>query len=460
MTDEGRKTKDEGSYMLGEKSIRQITDRVLHLSPAEQTEVMFWGNTSALTRFANNYVHQNVAEVNTNVNVRVVMGKKIGVASTNDLSDEGLKKAVDRACTIARFQMDNQDFQSLPSPEEARAPGATGSGFVEATASATPEMRAEGVGTICRLADENGLTAAGAFSTSAQELAVANSLGVFAYDTLTTANLLTVIMGENSSGYADRTSKHVGDIDAEAVAREAVGKAVRSKDPIEVEPGEYTVVLEEYAMGDMLQYLAFMGLSAQAVQEGRSFLKLGEKITGDNISVYDDGSEPNGLLVAIDFEGVAKQRVDLIRDGVAGSPVYDTYTGGKEGKRSTGHALPAPNVWGPMPMNLYMQPGTTRKEDLAKGIERGIWVTRFHYTNIVHPLLTILTGMTRDGTFLIENGEITRPIKNLRFNQSVLEAWQNAVLGDTLVLQKGYIGGAMVPAARIERFKFASGTSF
>lgn len=446
--------------MLGEQAIKKITDKVLGMSQAEQTEVVFWGDTSALTRFANNYIHQNVAETNTNVNVRVVIGKKIGVASTNDLSDEGLKKAVDRARTIAQFQLDNQDFKSLPSPQDAGSTAHTGKGFVEATASATPEMRADGAGTICRMAHENNLTAAGAFSTSAQEVAVANSLGVFAYDTLTMSNLLTVIMGENSSGYAERTSKNVGDIDAEAVAREAVGKAIKSKDPIEVEPGEYTVVLEEYAMGDMLQYLAFMGLSAQAVQEGRSFLKAGEKITGDNISIYDDGSNPQGLPVAIDFEGVAKQRVNLIQGGIAGSPVYDSYTAGKEGKRSTGHALPAPNTYGPIPMNLFMQPGTTPKSELAKGIERGIWVTRFHYTNIVHPLLTILTGMTRDGTFLIENGEISRPIKNLRFNQSVLEAWQNAVLSDTPILQKGFIGGSMVPAARIDKFKFASGTSF
>src|SRR5205823_592749 len=149
------------------------------------------------------------------------------------------------------------------------------------------------------------------------------------------------------------------------------------------------------------------------------------QITGGNISIYDDGNDLRGLPVGIDFEGVAKQRVDLISGGVAGEPVYDSYTAGRqEGKHSTGHALPAPNNYRPIPINLIMEGGDTPKQELIKGVERGIWVTRFHYLSVVHPLLTILTGMTRDGTFLIENGEITQPIKNLRFTQNILEAWQ------------------------------------
>jgi PmbA protein len=447
--------------MLGEQKIKQITDKVLGLSTANQTEVVFWADNSALTRFANNYIHQNVAETNTQVSIRMVMGKKIGVASTNDLSDAGLSRAVEHAATITRFQLDNPDFKSLPTPGDAGRPKPAG-GFVEATAASTPEMRAEGAQAICSLSEENGLRAAGSFSTSAQELAVANSLGVFSYDNFTVSNLLTVVMGENSSGYADRTSKDVAEIDPVEVAREAVGKAVRSRDPISVEPGDYTVVLEEYAVADLLEWLNFTGgFSALALQEERSFLKKGEKITGDNVTVIDDGSDPRGLPVSIDFEGVAKRRVELIRDGVAGDPVYDSYTAGREdGKRSTGHALPAPNTFGPIPFNLFLQPGDTPKAELIKGIDRGIWVTRFHYLSVVHPLMTILTGMTRDGTFLIENSEITKPIKNLRFNQNLLEAWKDARFGSTTKLQKSWFSGSVVPAARIEKFTFASGTSF
>lgn len=445
--------------MLGQPRIKEIADRVLGLSSADQTEVIFYGDTTYLTRFANNYIHQNVAEVNTQITVRMVMGKKIGVANTNDLTDDGLRKVVENAALVTRFQLENPDFQSLPAPEEAGKPDGA-PGFVESTASATPELRAEGARAICSLAEEKGLTAAGSFQTSIYELGTANSLGVFAYDTMSTANLLTVVMGENSSGYSDRTSSDVQDINAEEIAREAVNKAVRSKDPVEVEPGEYTVILEEYAMGDMISYLGYMGFSAQAVQEERSFLKKGEKITGDNVTIYDDGPNPRGLPSLVDFEGVTKRRVNLITAGVAGDPVYDSYTAHREGKQSTGHALPPPNVFGPFPWNVFMQGGDTPKEKLLEGIERGIWVTRFHYLSVVHPLATIITGMTRDGTFLIEDGEITRPIKNLRFNQSILEAWQDARFSSGTKLQKDFFGGCMVPAARIEKFKFVSGTKF
>ena len=446
--------------MLGENKIREIAGRVLGMSEADQTEVVVWGTDSALTRFANNYIHQNVLETNATVSARVVLGKKIGVASTNDLSDDGLRRVLENARAIASFQRENADFRSLPTPEEAGTPRPVA--FIEATAGATPEIRADGVGVICRLAGENGLMSAGAFSTEAQELGVANSLGLFSYGRGTAANLLTVVMGENSSGYADRASIDVGQIDAEEVAREAVGKALRGKDPVSVEPGEYTVVLEEYAMGGLLEYLALSGgFSANAVQEGRSFLREGEQLTGENITVFDDGADPRGLALGMDFEGVAKRRVNLIEGGMSGSPVYDSYTAGREDKSSTGHALPPGFPWGPMPLNLFLEPGNTPKERLAEGIERGIWVTRFHYMGVVHPLKAIITGMTRDGTFLIEKGEVTRPIKNMRFNQPVLEGWRDAVLGDRLKLQKGFLfGSAAAPAARIEKFRFASGTSF
>jgi PmbA protein len=221
------------------------------------------------------------------------------------------------------------------------------------------------------------------------------------------------------------------------------------------------VVLEEAAVAEMLDYVGFIGFSALAVQEGRSFMRLGEQITGANISIYDDGYDPRGFPMAFDFEGVPKRRVDLIKDGVAHAVVYDSYTAGREpGRQSTGHALPAPNTYGPLPLNLVLAPGRTPKADLIKGIKRGLWVTRFHYVNIVHPLQTVLTGMTRDGTFLIEDGVITRPVKNLRFTQSVLDALRHAEPADTLKLQKSFFGGTLAPALRIEGFNFSSATEF
>lgn len=446
--------------MLGEQKIRMITNKVLSLSTADQTEVLFLGEDSGLTRFANSYIHQNVAECNAELRVRVIVGKRIGVASTNDLSDEALQRVVETALTLASFQRENPDFTSLPEP----VPLPEVSGFVERTAAFTPEARAKAVGVICRLARERGLTASGAFTTAAHELAVANSLGVFAYYPTTLVDLNTVIMSNSSSGYANATSLDVAEIDPEAVATEAVGKAIKSRAPQEIEPGEYAVILEEYVVADLLLHLSHLGFGALAVQERRSFMcdRFGERIVGERISIWDDGLDPKGLPMPFDFEGIPKQRVNLIERGIAKAVVYDTYTAGREeGKTSTGHALPAPNTFGPIPFNMFMQPGMATKEGMLTSTERGIWVTRFHYTNPVHPLKTIITGMTRDGTFLIEDGELACPLKNLRFTQSILDALSRVeAIGRTTKLERGFFGAIRIPALKIEGFNFTGTTQF
>jgi PmbA protein len=443
--------------VLGEEAVRGVVQQALAHSTADETEVIYMGGQAQLTRFANSHIHQNVAEQNTQVTVRAVLGQRIGVASTNDLGPEALQGVVERALTIARFQQENADYHGLPGPGAYQAVA----GYDAATDAASPERRAAAVGAICAEAVAAGLTASGAFSTDSSELAVGNSHGVFAYAPASSAVLTTVIMGASGSGYADGAAVAVDAIDSAAVGGAAVDKATRSRDPISIEPGAYDVVLEEAAVAEMLDYVGFIGFSALAVQEGRSFMRLGEQITGANISIYDDGYDPRGFPMAFDFEGVPKRRVDLIKDGVAHAVVYDSYTAGREpGRQSTGHALPAPNTYGPLPLNLVLAAGSTPKADLIKGIKRGLWVTRFHYVNIVHPLQTVLTGMTRDGTFLIEDGVITRPVKNLRFTQSVLDALRHAEPAETLKLQKSFFGGTLAPALRIEGFNFSSATEF
>ncbi len=445
--------------MLGRKKMREIAERVLSLSAADQTEVIIMSEDSGLTRFASSYIHQNVAEQNAELRVRTVVGKKIGVASINDLSPQALERVVERAVTIARLQPENPDFISLPSP----APIAEIEAFDEATAAFSPEARARAVGVICRLAVDNGLVASGAFTTGAGELAVANSLGVFAYHATTSADSSTVIMSDDSSGYAEATAWKVGDINTEAIGRDAVEKALQSRNPRDLPPGRYPVILEEYAVADFMSMLSYLGFGALSVQEGRSFMidNFGKKIVSDAISIWDDGLDPTGLPMPFDFEGVPRQRVDLIKEGVAEAVVYDSYTAGKEGKASTGHGLPSPNIFGPIPAHTFMAPGESSKEEMLASMERGLWVTRFHYTRPVHPKLVIITGMTRDGTFLVEKGEIAYPIKNLRFTQSYLEALANveAVSRETR-LQQNWFGGTRTPALKLAEFEFTGATEF
>ena len=444
--------------MLGEKRLAEIAQRVLRASKAEQTEVMVTSNDSYLTRFATNTIHQNVVELDATVRVRVVTDQKTGVATGNDLTDAGLKKLVATAEMIASFQQKNPDFHSLPGPK----PITPVSAYIDATAKYTPLDRAKGVEKILAPSRKNGLDAAGAFSTEEQEILIANSLGVSAYHRGTAASIMTVIMGETSSGYAADESIDVTRLDPGAVGKTAIDKALASKNPSSIEPGEYTVILEEDAVANMVLFLSFMGMSALAVQEGRSFMngKFGERITGDEITIWDDGFDPRGLPQPFDFEGTPKEKVMLIEKGIAKNVVYDSATAAKEpGKTSTGHSLPAPNTQGPLPINVFMAPGTATKEEMIASTDRGILVTRFHYANILHPVKTVLTGMTRDGTFLIEKGKIARPLKNLRFTQSILEAFANVeMLGSRPKLAKTYGIPAYVPAAKIRSFRFTGGT--
>ncbi len=439
--------------MLGEAELKNLADRVLAISKADQTEALLLATDSALTRFANSYIHQNVEQTDVDIRVRAVLGRRVGVASTNEMSDEALRRVVEQAITLARHQKENADFESLPRP----APVQRAEAFVERTARYTPEERANVVGRVCDAATGAHLTAAGAFRTAAAEVAVANSLGLFACHRETTADINTVVMGKTSSGHAERVGTDVGEIDGEKVAAEAVDKALRSADPVGLEPGEYEVILQEYAVADLLDFLAYLSFGAQAFQERRSFMagRLGEKVMGENISIWDDGLSPDTIPNPFDFEGVPKRRVDFVEKGIARDVVWDTYTAGKEGRGSTGHALPASATFGPIPMNMFLETGTATTEEMVASTKRGLWVSRFWYTRPVHPLKVIVTGMTRDGTFLIENGKITAPIKNLRFTQSYLDALNDVeLIGREATLQQAIGGVSRVPALKIARWNF------
>jgi len=448
--------------VLGEERLQEIAEAVLGSAKADQTEVIVTTQDEYLTRFASNAIHQNVAETNVNVQVRSVIGKRIGVASANDLDKAALVDLVSRAETAAGLQQENPEFQSLPGPQPFEPVDA----YAESTAVCAPEQRAEGVESIVHHAKANGVTASGAFSTNTAELLVANSFGTRAYHVWTMANVMSVVMGETGTGYASDTAKDVVDLDPEEVGRIAVDKALRSANPEPIEPGEYTVILEEAAVANMLFFLGYMGLGALSVQERRSFTtgRFGEKVTGDAITVWDDGRDPRGIPLPFDFEGVPRQKVSLIEKGVARNVVYDSRTAGREaGKASTGHALPVTNTAGPIPIHLFMETGSSTVEEMIASTDRGIWVTRFHYTNPVHPVKTILTGMTRDGTFLIENGKVTRPLKNLRFTQSILEAFANVeALGREAKMVRSGFGNivTVVPAAKITGFRFTGTTEF
>jgi predicted Zn-dependent protease len=441
-------------------SILSLAERALAYADqagATEAEALVAADDARLTRFANSEIHQNVAESDAEINLRFVVGRRVGVASSNRVDDEGLRRLAETAGAIARNSAELEDWGGLPEPTPIQEIPAS---FAEATASATPELRAAGVRAVIAAADDVGVISYGSFSTSTEVVAVANSKGIRASQRRTTSQLLTVAMApDGGSGYAESAAVDVSSIDAAAIGREAADKARSTANPVSVDPGDWPVVLEEYAVVDLLSMLGYMGFSALAVQEERSFAEPGRRVGSELVTIVDDGMDPATLPMAFDYEGVAKQRVSLIEQGVCRDVVYDAQTAARAGRSSTGHGLPAPNPYGPFPLNMAMAGGSQSRDELIAGLERGLLVTRFHYTNPVHPKLAIVTGMTRDGTFLVEDGRIVGPVRNLRFTQSYLEALAgtSAVSKERRTL-RGDFGGVVVPAIRVDSWTFTGAT--
>lgn len=447
--------------MLGSEKLKQLADAALGHSKAEQTEVLLHGTDSSLSRFANNTIHQNVFESNVTLRVRVLLGKRTGVAESNDISPEGVKRAVDMARAIAQSQPEAPDNPPLPP----FVPAPRVDAYVARTADYTPEARARTIAGMCKQAASQKLLAAGAFRTDAYELAVANSLGMFQFHQGTVADLHTVVMNDagTTSGYASFSAPDVRAVDADGVARAAIDKAVRSQNPIALAPGEYTVVLEPAAVAMMLQYLAWNTFNALAVQEERSYVRgrRGEMSFSPAVTLYDDGLATDGYPSPFDHEGVPRQRVMLVENGVAREVVYDTFTARRDNVQSTGHSLPAPNIQGPVPRNLFLAGGESARQDLYASVQRGILITRFWYTRVVHPLHVMMTGLTRDGTFLIENGQVSLPVKNLRFTTSYIDALKNtrAVGRETQLVRDEWYGmNFRAPAIVVDGFNFTGVT--
>ena len=439
----------------------EIADRVISESRADETEVLALEQDESLTRFANNCIHQNVTERNLQITVRAVIGTKVGIAVSNDPRPDSLRRLAARAYEVARLQPDNPEFKGLPTPQAVPVVQA----FDAAVAECTPEVRAARVAVICRKAGEAAYSAAGSMTTSSLSTGVANSKGISTEHRSTMTDLSTVIMGANSSGWAQSTGWRLGSIDCSSLADEAISKVRRGVDPVDFDAGDYAVILDPYATADLLEMLAFDGMGALSVQEGRSWMngRVGQRVMAEAVSIVDDGLSTDGLPWPFDFEGVPKKVVPIVASGVALTPVFDSFTAGREdGKTSTGHASPPSpqGRFGPAAMNLFLRPGTATLDEMIRSTKMGLYITRFWYTRTVHPRDAVVTGMTRDGTFVIRDGEIAYPVKSMRFTQSYVEALKNTeAIGNTARLLRGGFGGATsVPAVKLGQCRFTSST--
>ncbi len=394
------------SAPIGEELLAETAEAAMRVG-ADGIQVLAFHSWGGLTRFASSRIHQNTWREDVEFRVMAVVdGNRTGVASTHSV--------------------DPSAFPGLAPP----SPVATAIPFDEDTADAAPALRAAAVASVLGEFPK-GMEGAGYVETVADEVLVCSTTGLRAFGRTTRAGVSVLAIAEDSSGYAERLERRFGDLEPRALAAKAVDKAERSRNPQPIEPGAYTVILEPAATSTIMQFLGYLGFGAKPFLEGRSFMsgKIGQKL--------------------------------LIDRGVATGVVWDRATAAKESRESTGHALPPPNPYGPMPLNLRMEPGTSSVEDMVAGTERGLLVTRFHYSNVVNEKETILTGMTRDGTFLIKDGRLARGVKNLRYTQNALEALAavEAVGDRTEISTELFFGGSRAPALKIRDFKFSSSTT-
>lgn len=441
--------------LLGPDGFEAAASAALELPGVDGVEILLMHEWGGNTRFANSVIHQSTAREDTGLRVRVVSGGRVGVSATNDCTPKGARLAAQSAKEMAEIVAPDRLWPGLTSrtatPDLQR--------FDQATATTSPEARADAVAMLIGQAPPGFLTA-GAYETMASEVGVANTEGQVCWGSQTQASMTTVMSGGDAgSGFAEMFAGSAGQIDAEAIGRTAAQKASTSQNPQALKPGVYPVVLEPAAVATVVGFLAWVGFGGRDYFEGRSCFsgKQGQQVAAPMVSIFDDPTHPDTLGLGFDFEGEPHGRVDLVKDGIFTDVVYDRRVGKEAGVASTGHALPSPNPQGPFPLNLFLAPGDSETDQMIAATKRGLLVTRFHYSNVVNPVESSITGMTRDGTFLIENGEVVGPVMNFRFTQSILAALSaTTMIGSTAELaSEFFFSASRVPAMKIEEFNFS-----
>jgi PmbA protein len=484
--------------MLTRERAADIFDRVRKLSAADEIEVLISGGKFALTRFANNSIHQNVEDENHVVSVRTAFGGRTARAFTNRFDEEGLRRVVESSESLAKVQHPDSDL--LPMPSAQAADQETGKGdqktdieeersapadrsvrtktipsrYFEETAAITPQLRAENVKTMVDIARKHQLTAAGVFSSSESVEGLFNSRGLSRWHKQTLAEISITMLAGDSSGWQKANSPAVENIDPRYLAEVAAKKSLDSAHPAELPAGKYTVILEPAAVLDVVGSM-FWDFSGMAILDQRSFLmgRIGQKLFGDNITIWDDVAHPLQTGSPFDGEGVRRRSIPLVENGVVKRVVYARSTAERM-KRSrekntvgviepTGHGFALPNEMGEMPINIvFASPQNPQSiEQMIASTERGVLVTRLWYIRDVDPFEKIVTGMTRDGTFLVEDGRVRRGVRNFRFNQSLIQMLSSVDSMSAPLRSSGEEAFDMVvPAMKIRNFNFTEVTKF
>ncbi|MCI4331731.1 MAG: TldD/PmbA family protein [Thermoplasmata archaeon] len=451
------------------RSLRLLADTLAALPPGADADARLTGGEWGTMRFANGRIHQPHLEHSRLLSLRVASDLRLGTATTTDLTPEGVKEVVRQALAIAAISPVERKFPGFPAGSKNPKPVA----FSEATARLTPEAQ----GRIAAAALNAAHAAipdsrvSGVVNAGQEFIAVANTSGLSRFSRRSVIQSSVLVERPTAdppvSGWSEGAHWDARELDAAALGREAASR-VATTAPASVKPGKYRVLLGGSAASELIGYLGYLGFNGHGEEEGWSCLakKRGRRTLPESMTIIDEGRSPYSIPQAIDYEGVEKRRTPLIESGVARAAVTDLVTAGRLGVSTSGHGLPPESPfgeWGPIPTQVRLLGGDAREEEMIRETRRGILVTRFHYVRVVHPGQSILTGMTRDGTYQIEKGEVTRPLRNLRFTESILASLGKAEMwGRAGRRYSDERGGATVtsPSLLTGAFRFTSSTLF
>ncbi len=444
-----------------EQRFSELANKSFNLATGYDVEVSLQFTSSALTRYANNTIIQNVVTDTGSLAIRLQKGAKTcKVSASLYCTDTELARTIESALQILPFVPDNAELPDMFAGAKLQ-PVAR---FDHATAEISPEKRAEIVELTVSKCREHGYSAAGIVENAGTFYGLANSNGLFATSANTNARFSLTVEGAAGTGWAEECAWRFDDLDIRGAVEEAVTLCAKNQNAEDAMPGKYTVVLSPAAFGDLLMFLIYTGFNAKRYLEGRTCLagKLGQQIFSPMLNITDDFSNDAWSGLPFDFDGYPRTRVELVKNGVFTGMVSDSVTAEKLGMPNTGHSVGQPNQYGAFAGNVVVEHGDKSLMELIGNVKHGLYVVQFHYTNISEASALTVTGMSRDGLFLIEDGKLTRPIKNMRFTQSLLESFAKivALSSERKMITGFFFGGAYVPGAVIEDFNFSSATEF
>jgi len=439
---------------------RELVKRIKTYLKKNDFEVVVIENNSELTRFAQSYIHQNVAETDLDLTLKVINEDRISIVEMNSIDEQVLSKNIEKAIELSRISPKLDYHYQLVKPQLYKIK----SKYSEKTANFTPLKRARLINYLIKEVNREGYEAAGAFKTEETTLLVANSEGVFAFDQGTKVDFNGVITKDNSTAYASFIDSDISNFNIKKITDELLSVAFKNVDQVEIEPGIYTVILSPEAVASILDYTAYTAFNGKLIAEGKSFFSANrrKKIFPEIITILDNPLDEFTLPMPFDFVGYPREKIYLIKDGVIVDGVYDHLTALKYNLKCTANTLPPESAsMGALPFNLVMKGGEDNIRDIISHTKKGVYITRFHYVNVLNPMSVQLTGMTRDGTFLIEDGKMIKAIKNMRFNTSVIDMLKSVdMISKERRAKKGFVGPVVAPYFRTKNFTFSSKTSF